>query len=148
MLLFPITIVLLQDKYPIFCPILIQMPDRQVNESHLQQFISSMFPNLDPDLFQFPSANDFNDMPELIFESESDDNELFANDFSNLYHSYPTFIPLLTMFITLPMPTGFQTFFLFLDDFISLGSFSPYPLLLLSEEDSEFNILLAILLSR
>jgi hypothetical protein len=108
--------------------------------------------NLDPDLFQLPSANDFNDMPVLIFESESDDIELFAADFSNLYHSDPAFIPIhssfsLTIIITLPTPTGFQTY-LFLDNFIALDSFGPYPLLLLSEHDYDFGILLAILLSR
>ena len=97
---------------------MIQIPGCQVNNSHLQQLISSMPDNLDPDLFQLPSANDFNDMPVLIFESESDDIELFAADFSNLYHSDPAFIPLhssfsLTMIITLPTPTGFQTFIYF-----------------------------------
>jgi hypothetical protein len=112
-----------------------------------------MFQNLDLDLFQLPSANDFNDMPELIFESESDDNDFFATDFSNLYHSDPAFIPLhssfsLTMIITLPTPTGFQTYYLFLDDVIVLDFFRPYPLLLLSEEDYDFNILLALLLAR
>ena len=49
-----------------FCLILIQIPGCQVNNSHLQQLISSMPDNLDPDLFQLPSANDFNDMPVLI----------------------------------------------------------------------------------
>ena len=41
-----------------------------------------------------------------------------------------------------------QNFCLFLDDLIALDSFGPYPLLLLSDHDYDFGILLAILLSR